>query len=280
MLKVPDVIVDCAWLKEHLRYDELIVLDATIPKVTVKPSEQPKGNNSIPNARFFDIKKIFSDQNASFPNTMLSAEDFQEKAQVLGISQDSCVVVYDDHGVYSSPRAWWMFRSMGFENIAVLNGGLPEWKRLGFEVSERSDTNHERGNFQSHKKEELFVDYDYVLGAIESREFRLLDARSKGRFIGESPEPREGVKSGHIPTAKSLPYSSLLDGHTLKAKENLRVLYQEVNKENQPMIFSCGTGITACVLALGAEIAGYQSNLVYDGSWTEWGSLPDLPIEV
>lgn len=280
MLKVPDVIVDCHWLKEHLGHKNLVVLDATIPKVTTSADQQTVNNERIPFSRFFDIKKQFSDLNATFPNTMLSADDFQRQAQALGINQDSCLVIYDQLGVYSSPRAWWMFKAMGFDNAAVLNGGLPEWKLNGFDVVEHEDTTIEKGDFISEEREELFVDYNVILNVVKDQKHQIMDARSSGRFKGEAPEPRQGVKSGHIPTSKSLPYASLLDGNKIQSKESLQELFQLSNEDQKPMIFSCGTGITACVLALGAEISGHKNIQVYDGSWTEWGSLPDVPIEV
>jgi thiosulfate/3-mercaptopyruvate sulfurtransferase len=280
MLTVPNVIVSCQWLQQHLHAANLVVLNATIPKVTAKKETSEKQLHGIPSARFFDIKGRFSDAQADFPNTMISAEDFEQKAQQLGIHQDSCVVIYDDHGIYSSPRAWCMFKAMGFENVAVLDGGLPQWKSLGFETIPTATKEVTRGNFTSHPKKQLFVDFQHVLDATKHSQNEILDARSAARFHGTAPEPRQGVRSGHIPSAKSLPYASLLEGHTLQNKEVLQRLFQERNPENKPMIFSCGTGITACVLALGAEIAGYQNTVVYDGSWTEWGSLEQLPVEI
>lgn len=279
MLKVPNVIIDCNWLQEHLNHPNLIVLDATIPKVTAQ-SDKTTDDEYIPNARFFDIKKIFSDTDAEFPNTMTSAEDFELKAQALGIRNDHCIVVYDQLGIYSAPRAWWMFKVMGFENIAVLNGGLPEWKQHGFETINSTASDFPKGDFTVNPKEGSFVNAQFVLNSLKDNQYQILDARSNARFKGEAPEPRKGVKSGHIPSSHSLPYSSLLEGDMLKSIENLKELFQDSNKDQKPMIFSCGTGITACVLALGAEVSGYKNFKVYDGSWTEWGSLPNVPIEV
>lgn len=279
-MKVPNVLVECDWLHENLHDDSVIVLNATIPKVTAKKGEHPEKNDEvIPTSRFFDIKKTFSDLEADFPNTMLSAKAFEKKAQQLGINQDSCIIIYDDHGIYSSPRAWWMFKSMGFDNVAVLNGGLPEWKAQGYQTTKKVEQPCPQGNFQSQSKE-LFIDHRFVLESSLKNTHQILDARSAGRFEGTAPEPREGVRSGHIPNSKSLPYSSLLNGNKLKNKEELQSLFEDVNSDKSSMIFSCGTGITACVLALGATISNHKDFLVYDGSWTEWGSLLDLPVEV
>ena len=280
MLQVPNVIVEVDWLHKHIENEDLIVLDATIPKVTAKGSIPVKEVNQIPNTRFFDIKGTFSEKNASFPNTMLSESQFEVEARALGINNDTCIVVYDTHGVYSSPRAWWMFKSMGFENIAVLNGGLPEWISKGYTTEKRKEIQYVRGNFKKTPTKEKLVNSDFVFNSLNHENRQILDARSLGRFKGEAPEPREKVRSGHIPNSKSLPYSSVLSTNKLKSKEELKLLYQEENEGEKQMIFSCGTGITACVLALGAAIAEYKDFVVYDGSWTEWGSIKDLPVEL
>ncbi|MFD2567868.1 sulfurtransferase [Pseudotenacibaculum haliotis] len=280
MLKIPDALVDCHWLHQHLDDENLIVLDATLPKVTNKGKEEIQHDVEIPKARFFDIKNLFSEENAPFPNTLLTPEKFEQRARELGVNNDSGIVVYDIHGVYSSPRVWWMFKAMGLDNVAVLNGGLPKWISEGYKTEEKKDKNPTTGNFTAKYNSRLFVDAPYVLNSLNKLEEQILDARSLSRFQGQSPEPRKGVRSGHIPNSKSLPYASVLKGSELRSKEELKSLYQQVNQEDKPMVFSCGSGITACVLALGATIAGYNQLTVYDGSWTEWGSLHDLPIEV
>lgn len=280
MLQVPNVIVEVDWLHEHLENEDLIILDATIPKVTAKGTKPIKDTVQIPYTRFFDLKGKFSQKNASFPNTMLSENEFEIQARELGINNNSCIVVYDTHGVYSSPRAWWMFKSMGFENIAVLNGGLPEWISKGYKTEKQKEAQYLKGDFKSIFKQEKFVNNDFVLNSLNHGSRQILDARSLGRFKGINPEPRKNVRSGHIPNSKSLPYSSVLSTNKLKSIEELKLLYEEVNEDEKQMIFSCGTGITACVLALGAAIAGYKDFVVYDGSWTEWGSIIDLPIEL
>lgn len=280
MIRVPDVIVSCDWLHEHLDEENLIILDATIPKVTAQKQESIDQSTVILGARFMDIKKDFSDSLAQFPNTVLSPSDFEKQAQDLGINQNSCIIIYDTHGVYSSPRAWYMFRSMGHDNVAVLNGGLPEWNSLGFAVTSSYNQNFSKGDFQSRMRASSFVNWKKVKEIISERKLQILDARSSGRFEGTAPEPRKGVRSGHIPTSKSLPYSKLINQNKIKSKEELQSLFENSDKNDVSYVFSCGTGITACVLALGAEIAGYTDYSVYDGSWTEWGSLLDLPVEL
>jgi thiosulfate/3-mercaptopyruvate sulfurtransferase len=279
IIKITSPLVSVNWLQQHLDATNLIVLDATLPKVTAQKSKKVFEQDQIYRARFFDIKKIFSDVEGQFPNTMLSPLDFQKQARDLGIFKDSCIIVYDRYGIYSSARVWWSFKAMGFKNIAVLDGGLPAWKNAGGKTEHIIKRDFEKGNFESNYKEHLLVDSDYVLASIHNKSKQVLDARSTGRFYGKDPEPREGVRSGHIPNAKSLPYSNVLFENYLKSKKELQHIFETINPEKKEMIFSCGTGITACVLALGAEVSGYPKISVYDGSWTEWGSLADLPIE-
>lgn len=279
-VNIPSVLVSSNWLNTHLKATNLVVLDATLPKVTAeKKEEKNQLKGFIPGARFFDIKNVFSDTEALFPNTRLSHKEFEKQAQLLGINNDSCIIVYDDHGIYSSPRAWWSFKAMGFDNVAVLDGGLPSWLANGFPISSTHDSVEVLGDFRSKDRSTMFSDTEDVLRALNADNTVILDARSAARFEGLAVEPRTGVRSGHIPNSKSLPYSEVLNGVYLRSSEALQKLYEDRNVMGKKMIFSCGTGITACVLALGAEIAGYKETSVYDGSWTEWGSLHELPIE-
>ena len=276
MHRSPTPIVSVSWLKEHLYQDNLIILNCTIQKVTSNGEDDFK-LKFIENSVFFDIKKEFSEANVPFPNTMLSAKEFEQKARQLGVNNDSYIVVYDDYGLYSAARVWWMFKTMGFNNIAVLDGGSIEWIKSGNEVYDEPFKKKVQGDFTANYIEGLIHNHIPVLQAIEDDSIEVLDARSNDRFLGLTEEPREGVRSGHIPNSKSLPYSSLLNNHKLKPINELNDLFESFS--NKKMIFSCGTGITACVLALGAELAGNNNISVYDGSWTEWGSLHELPIE-
>lgn len=276
---IPDALVSAQWLHLHLEAPNLVVLDATLPKVTAK-GEEPKNHRKecIPRARFFDIKNVFSDPKGIFPNTLLSPSSFALEAQRLGIHKNSCIVVYDDHGIYSSPRAWWCFRAMGFENVAVLDGGLPSWIENDLPTSDEYEEVSSLGTFESNYHEGTFSDKNDILDTLNNDTI-VLDARSSLRYEGVAPEPRAGVRSGHIPKSKSLPYAELLNGSVFKSSEEINNIYRDKNPNSKRMIFSCGTGITACVLALGAHVSGYTNISVYDGSWTEWGSLKELPIE-
>ena len=279
LLKIPKKLVEADWLFSNLENKDLIILDATISKVTssVNPSVE---NKQIKNARFFDIKNTFSNANAKFPNTILSPEEFQTKAQELGINSNSCIVVYDDLGMYSSPRVWWMFTLMGFKNIAVLNGGFPAWKEKYFPIENKTQHNFSKGNFKVNHQPEKLVFTDEVLSATTNNNFLIVDARSSGRFFGTEPEPRDDVKSGHIPNSINLPYDELFEKGNLKPSAKLKQIFEEINPANKQLIFSCGSGITASILAFTANLVGCRNTAVYDGSWTEWGSSTNLPIEI
>lgn len=279
LLQIDKPLVSVNWLCENLNATNLVVLNGTLPKVTASNSTEIIEEFQIPNTRFLDLKKVFSVQGADFPNTVLPENDFENEAQKLGINKDSCIIVYDEYGIYSAPRVWWLFKNFGFENIAVLNGGFPGWKKEDFLVEQKSISHFSKGNFKSNYKSGLLVDSNLVLDSIEDSSIQILDARSAGRFNATAPEPRPEVRSGHIPNSKSLPYSSIISEGKMKSNKELKLLFNDVNSENRNMVFSCGSGITACVLALGATIAGYENLAVYDGSWTEWGSLSHLPIE-
>ncbi|WP_439133023.1 sulfurtransferase [Polaribacter sp.] len=278
-LKIEKPLVSVDWLHQHFNENNLIILDATLPKVTVDKNEAIEEKIQIKNAVFFDIKKVFSDTNAPFPNTVLSPEEFELKVQKLGITNDSCIVVYDDLGIYSSPRVWWLFQLMGFTNIAVLDGGLSAWKSKNYPTEKPKGNQLKKGDFKvSYQSQKIKFTND-VLSAIENKNILIADARSKGRFYTTAPEPRADIKGGHIPNSVSLPYTDLLVDNRLKSEEELQIIFNEINPKKKEFIFSCGTGITASVLALGSEIAGFKNHAVYDGSWTEWGLTKGLPIE-
>mgnify|MGYP003646402301 CR=1 FL=1 len=279
-LKMNKSIVSVDWLFENLNNDNLLILDATIPKVTAKKEESSLDEKQqIKGAKFFDIQKLFSDENAAYPNTVLSAKEFELKAQELGVQNESCIVVYDDLGIYSSPRVWWMFQLMGFTNIAVLDGGFPAWNAKQYPIEKQVNHPKKKGNFTVNYQSEKIKCTADVLSAIKNERILIADARSKGRFLAAEPEPRSDIKGGRIPNSVSLPYSEIVTNNVMKSEADLKAVFQKINPNNKDLIFSCGSGITAAVLALGADIAGFKNNSVYDGSWTEWGSTEGLPIE-
>lgn len=172
-----------------------------------------------------------------------------------------------------------MFRAMGHENVAVLNGGLPAWMAEGGPTERKRNGDFEEGDFKGKFNKNFIIDHQKVLRNLEDDKFLVLDARAKDRFLGLVEEPREGLRSGHIPGSESLPYTDLLKEGKMRDREELNSLFSSYSNKKKDLIFSCGSGITACVLALGAELTGLENLSVYDGSWTEWGSLDHLPIE-
>ncbi len=264
-------IVSAQWLHNHLDNPNLIILDATIPKVV--GSAMAKEKRRIKGARFFDIKKTFSDGDSAFPNTLPSPMQFEEECQKLGINSTSFVVVYDDWGIYSSPRAWWMFKTMGHQNVAVLDGGLPEWEKQGYETEPLKKEAITPGNFKAQFNPDAVKNFDDIQSNIEEARSLVIDARSADRFYSRVPEPRADLRSGHIEGSINIPYTEVLENGKFKSKEKLKEVFRPLEKETSPLVFSCGSGITACVVALASESVLENDKAIYDGSWTEYALL-------
>ncbi len=277
MIKILTPLVSVNWLNQNLTAENMVILDATIPKVTGGDVEKEK--KQIPNTIFFDLKNVFLNKEGNYPNTIPSEAHFQEEVQKIGINQNSTIVVYDDIGLYSSARVWWLFKTFGFENVAVLNGGLPAWKKEDYLVEAPIKNEIKRGDFEAKFDPSKYIHFHEVHINLTSNKFCLADARSNDRFHAKVKEPREEVRGGHIPNSISLPYSELQKDGFMKTKEELKEIFTKINPNNKNYIFSCGTGITACILALGLEITENKNYAVYDGSWTEWGSIINLPVE-
>jgi thiosulfate/3-mercaptopyruvate sulfurtransferase len=277
-------LVDVHWLNDNLDEQHFIILDASVPPVvpgyvSINALEENTGKFlAIPNARRFDYDKKVCKPNSILPHMMPTAELFQAEARKLGINQNSAVIVYDDVGVYSSPRAWWMFRAMGHANVKVLDGGLPAWVEAGFATQGNLEKELVPGNFSANLAKGKFCDFNAVLAALKDEQCCILDARSEGRFKGTASEPRPGVRGGHMPNAKNLPFPEVLDNGHMKSSAELQKIFAPLFSSNQKMISSCGSGITACILTLAAELAGHKKLSSYDGSWAEWGAPSKLPV--
>jgi thiosulfate/3-mercaptopyruvate sulfurtransferase len=267
-------------LKAKLGDPDLVILDASVAPVVPGFEAINSGDELqlIPGSRRFDYDKKICKPDSSLPHMMPEAGQFQSQVRELGINQDSFIVVYDDCGIYASPRAWWMFRAMGHEQVAVLDGGLPAWIAAGQETTDSYETEVAAGDFTADEQAGLFCDAAEVLKALDDASSKILDARSAGRFNGLEPEPRPGLRGGHMPGAGNLPCRMVLNGQFLKPPQELKSLFQGLLRPEQRLISSCGSGITACILTLAAARAGHQKLSVYDGSWVEWGMPSKLPV--
>ena len=275
----PKTLVSTGWLADHLKDPDLRVLDGTwFMPAEGRDARAEYGAAHIPGARFFDIDEI-SDLRSELPHMVPPVEKFMSRMRDMGVGDGHQVVVYDAQGLFSAARVWWLFRLMGQDNIAVLDGGLPKWQAEGRAVEDMPPIVRDR-HMTVRRQNQMLKDVTQVSAASKLGDYDILDARSPGRFRGEEPEPREGLRSGHIPGAKNVYYRDLLneDG-TMKAPEGLRTVLAEADVDlGKPAITSCGSGVTAAIINLALERIGKTDHALYDGSWTEWGAFPTLPV--
>ena len=274
-------LVSTDWLAQHIDVPNLVILDASfvMPGSPRDPAKE-FAERHIPGAVYFDIDGV-SDHSIDLPHMLAQPQDFATAVRRMGVNAESKIVVYDSEGIFSAPRAWWNFRAMGHGDVAVLDGGLKKWLAEGHAV-ETGWREPPHGEFKSHPVPALVRDIDAVRGALKSGAEQVIDARAGARFRGETPEPRAGLRSGHMPGARNVPFGDLVnpDG-TLAAPEQLKATFEAAGVDlAAPITTSCGSGVTACVLALALARIGREDVAIYDGSWTEWGGREDTPIVV
>lgn len=275
-------IVSAAWLQAHLGDPNIRILDASYHLPTAgRDPELEFVAQHIPGALRFDIQAI-SDHSNALPHMLPCADEFVRAVGALGVTDETQVVVYDSLGLFSAARAWWMFRHFGHGRVAVLDGGLPAWLGAGGGVeSGAPDPVAESSSLTDRGASDSVVDAEWLLAHLHDPSVLILDARARGRFSGTDPEPRPGMRSGHIPGCCNLPFVDCLDPQTrcLKPASALRRQFAEAGLLNQEVVVSCGSGVTACVLALAMAVCELPPPRLYDGSWSDWGSRDDLPIE-
>ena len=275
----PKTIVSTTWLSDHLFDPDLRILDASwyLPFMKRDPIAEYKAEH-IPGARFFDIDEI-SDSSSDLPHMVPPVEKFTSRMRKMGVGNGNVIVVYDGEGLFSAARVWWLFKLMGHNDIAVLDGGLPKWKAENRPVQDKLPSIRNR-HMMAKRQNHMIKDVTQVASASKLRNYEIIDARPSQRFRGEAPEPRKGLRSGHIPGSKNVFFKTLLeeDG-TMKKPHDIRAIFLAagVNLE-KPTITTCGSGVTAAVLNLGLSLIGKTDHALYDGSWSEWGKCTTLPI--
>ncbi|WP_454715996.1 3-mercaptopyruvate sulfurtransferase [Caulobacter segnis] len=274
-----DPLVSTAWLAEHLDAPDVRVVDASwhMPAAQRDPGAEFLKVH-IPGAVFFDIDDI-SDETSDLPHMIPTAAKFASRVKNLGLGDGSRIVVYDSIGILPAARAWWHFRAMGHEDVVVLDGGLPKWIAEGRPVEDGPASPQER-HFTPRYQADIYRSVEQMRGIVETGKEQIIDARAAGRFEGKDPEPRAGLRGGHMPGARNIPLSALLGPDaTMLPVDQLKTVFEKAGVDiDKPIVSTCGSGITASVVALALARLGKPRSAVYDGSWTEWGGLADVPV--
>ena len=275
----PKTLVSTDWLEAHLKDPDLRILDGSWFLPTMNRDARAGYDAAhIPGARFFDIDEI-ADSRSELPHMAPPVEKFVSRMRAMGVGDGHQVVVYDQMGVFSAPRVWWTFRLMGKMDIAVLDGGLPKWNAEGRETEDLPPMVRDR-HITVQRQAGLVKDVTQVAHASKLRDHEIIDARAHGRFIGVDPEPRPGLRQGHIPGSKNVPWMDLLTPeNTMKSPDELRALFTAAGVDlTKPAICTCGSGVNAAMLTLALEIIGHRDHALYDGAWAEWGMFNDLRV--
>ncbi|MBN9088446.1 MAG: 3-mercaptopyruvate sulfurtransferase [Reyranella sp.] len=275
-----DALVSTEWLADHLDAPDIRIVDGSFFLPAQKRDPKAEfANQHIPGAVFFDIDEI-ADTSNPLPHMMPTSEKFSSRVRKLGLGDGNKIIVYDTSPMTGACRVWWMFRAMGHKDVAVLDGGLPKWMAEGRTVTDDPTPPRER-HFTARLDNTLVRSIDDVRGLLDSKREQVVDARAANRFRGEVPEPRAGLRSGHMPGALNLPYNDLLDSRTgtmLPAAElQARIKAAGIDPAKK-VTASCGSGVTACVVGLALYLTGAPEAAIYDGSWTEWGGREDTPV--
>lgn len=270
--------VDADWLQQRLGQPGLSIVDASWYLPAQKRDARAEHQaGHVPGAVFLDQDAV-SDQASPLPHTLASPADFAQFVGSMGISADDTIVVYDGPGLFSAPRAWWMFRVMGVFQTYVLDGGLDRWKAEGRPLT-AEPTKVAPCVFHADFDAARVVGLAEMRRIVETGQSQVADARPAGRFTGAEPEPRAGMRSGHMPGARSVPSSALSENGVLLPKSRLLRVFEEAGIDlSRPVVTSCGSGVTAAAVTLALETIGHTDNRLYDGSWAEWGALADTPV--
>lgn len=274
-------IVETEWLADHMSSPDLIVLDGSWHLPTAgRDAKSEYLKEHIPGALFFDIDDM-SDEKSNLPHMLPSTVKFSSRMKKMGIGDGARIVVYDTSGIFSAARIWWTFRAMGHQDVAVLNGGLKKWKSENRPLEDGPPPRRSERHYTPLQNTEIIRDVDDMKALLKKPGAQIVDARPKARFEGSEPEPRPGLRSGHIPGSKNIPSQSLLntDG-TFKSESELAQIFKAAGIDvTRPVVTTCGSGVTASMLALALAVLGQTNAGVYDGSWAEWGQDNGLPIE-
>ncbi|WP_434774009.1 3-mercaptopyruvate sulfurtransferase [Pantoea agglomerans] len=272
--------VSADWLQEHYNDERLQVLDARLLPPGMEAVRDVRAEylaGHLPDAPYFDIEAL-SDHTSPYPHMLPRAESFAVAMRELGVSSDKHLVVYDEGNLFSAPRAWWMLKTFGVAQVSILAGGLQGWKEAGF-VLATGEVNLPEGEFEAHADESRVKRLTNVLLISHEGGAQIIDARPANRFNAEVDEPRPGLHRGHIPNSLNVPWNSLVEQGKLKPEAELQTLFADAGVDiTQPVVASCGSGVTAVVVILALTALGARDVTLYDGSWGEWGSRDDLPI--